>query len=290
MKLKPALFCVLAAALARATDIVGTDALADTLGVGLAERAAAAGQKVGIAFDGSLPAREAVRDGKADLGIVLLRDNDLIDKASDGKPIRRIPLGSAAAYVYVHASNPLREIDLATLANLFGAGQRADYKFWSDVPGLSLAEPVLAFTESADRQMAQPIFQGVALGGRPFKASVRQRVDMTTVRESLAGRTNAIVVTGRPLVPKVGKMLQVSDGREGRSSTAYSADDANIFNGDYPLRLPLVLCVREDRVQDQAETIRWLLSEEAAERIRQAGMIPAPKLIRDRLAQRLDSK
>lgn len=290
MKFQPALFCLLAAALARATDIVGTDALADTLAVGLADRAAAAGQKVGIAFDGSLPARESIRDGKADLGIVLLRESDLIDKASDGKPIRRIPLGSAAAYVYVHVSNPLREIDLATLANLFGAGQRADYKFWSDVPGLKIAEPVLPFTESSDHQMAQPIFQGVALGGRPFKASVRQRVDTATILESLAGRTNAIVVTAKPLPPKVGRMLQVSDGREGRSATAYSADEANIFNGDYPLRLPLVLCVREDRVKDHAETIRWLLSEEAAARIRQAGMIPAPKVIRDRLAQRLDSK
>lgn len=288
--MKTTFICLFAAAAVQATSIVGTDALVDTLAVGLANRAAAAGEKVTIAFDGSLPAREALIDGKADLAVVLLRDIDLIDKASDAKPIRRIPLGSAAAYVYVHASNPLREISLGTLANLFGAGQRADYKFWSDVPGLNLAEPVLTFTGSDDHQMAQPIFQGVALGGRPFKPSVRQRVDEATIRESLAGRTNAIVVTANPLPPKIGKLLQVSDGREGRSTTAYSADDANIFNGDYPLRLPLVLCVREDRVKDHAVTIRWLLSEEAADKIRQAGMIPAPKVIRDRLAQRLDSK
>lgn len=288
--MKTILLCLIASALARATSIVGTDALADTLAVGLANRAAAAGEKATVAFDGSLPAREALLEGKADLAVLLLRDIDTVDKASDGKPIRRIPLGSAAAYVYVHASNPLREVSLGTLANLFGAGQRADYKFWSDVPGLNIAEPVLSFTSSSDHQMAQPIFQGIALGGRPFKPSVRQRVDAATIQESLAGRTNAIVVTATPLPQKTGKMLQVSDGREGRSATAYSADEANIFNGDYPLRLPLVLCVREDRVKDHAVTIRWLLSEEAAGRIREAGMIPAPKVIRDRLAQRLDSK
>jgi len=287
--MKPLLFC-LVAVVARATDIAGTDALVDTLGRALVNRASAAGEKAAINFDGSLPAREALRSGKVDVAILLLRDIDLVDKDAEGKAIRRIPLGSAAAYVYVHASNPLREIDLGTLANLFGTGQRADYKFWSDVPGLSLAEPVLAFTSSSDRQMAQPIFQGIALGGRPFKGRVRQRVDAATVNESLAGRTNAIVVTAGILPPKIGKLLQVSDGREGRSSTAYTPDEANIFNGDYPLRLPLVLCVREDRVRENAVTIRWLLSDEAAGIIRQAGMIPAPKLIRDRLAQRLDSK
>lgn len=283
------LLCLLTAAL-HATEVAGTDALSDTLGQTLARRAAAAGKKMKVRLDGSLPARQGVVDGKVDLAILLLRESDIVDKAADGKAIRRFPLGAAAAYVYVHASNPLREIDLATLANLYGAGQRGDYKFWSDVPGLSFAEPVLTFTCVPEHHMAQTLFQGIALGGRAFKPTVRQRVDTALARDSITGRTNAIVVTATPLPPNVGKLLQVADGREGRSATAYSPDDANIFNGDYPLRLPLVLCVREDRVAEQAETIRWLLSEEAAGRIRESGMIPAPKLIRDRLAQRLDSK
>lgn len=282
-------FCLLAAA-THAAEVAGTDALADTLGPALERRAATAGQKLKLHLDGSLPARQGVVDGKVDLAILLLRESDLIDKAADGKAIRRFPLGAAAAYVYVHASNPIREVDLPTLANIFGAGQRGDYKFWSDVPGLSISEPVLAFTCVPEHHMAQTLFQGIALGGRAFKANIRQRIEPALARDSITGRTNAIVVTATPLPPKVGKLLQIADGREGRSATAYAPDEANIFNGDYPLRLPLVLCVREDRVAEQAETIRWLLSEEAAGQIRSAGMIPAPKLIRDRLAQRLDSK
>lgn len=288
MRLLP--LCLLLASLVRATEIAGTDALADTIGPALAARAAAAGVKVKVHFDGSLPARDGVRTGTVDLAILLARESDVMDKAADGAAIRRFPLGAAAAYVYVHASNPLREIDLTTLANLFGSGQRGDYKFWSDVPGMSMPEPVLTFTHAPGRHMAQTLFQGVALGGRAFKPSVRQRIDRNLVEETITGRTNAILVSGVPLPPKFGKLLQVADGREGRSTTAYAPDEANIFNGDYPLRLPLVLCVREDRVAANIETIRWLLSEEAANQIRQAGMIPAPKLIRDRLAQRLDSK
>ncbi|MFZ9201207.1 MAG: PstS family phosphate ABC transporter substrate-binding protein [Opitutales bacterium] len=284
------LLCCLFAAALPATEIAGTDALADTVGRELSRRAEAAGKKVKVRLDGSLPARQGVVDGQVDLGILLLRESDIVDKAADGKAIRRFPLGAAAAYVYVHASNPLREVNLPTLAGIFGSGQRDDYKFWSDVPGASMSEPVLTFTSVPDRHIAQALFQGIALGGRAFKPNVRQRVDAALARESVTGRTNAILVSAAPLPPKVGKLLQVSDGREGRSATAYSPDETNIFNGDYPLRLPLVLCVREDRVAEQAETIRWLLSEEAAGKIREAGMIPAPKLIRDRLAQRLDSK
>lgn len=283
------ILCLLAS-LARATEIAGTDSLATTIGPALAARAAAAGAQLKLHLDGSLPAREGVRDGTVDLALLLLRDADIVDKASDGKAIRRYPLGAAAAYVYVHPSNPMRDVDLPTLANIFGSGQRGDYKFWSDVPGMSMPEPVLAFTCVPERHMAQTLFQGIALGGRAFKPSVRQRIDLALAKESISGRTNAILVSGTLLPPKLAKLLQVADGRDGRSSTAYAPDDANIFNGDYPLRLPLVLCVREDRVAANADTIRWLLSEEAADKIRQAGMIPAPRLIRERLAQRLDSK
>lgn len=278
------------AAAARATEIAGTDALADTLQPALVARASAAGAKGKVRLDGSLPARDAVREGKIDIAILFLRETDNLDKSADGKLIRRLPLGSAAAYVYVHPSNPLREINLPTLANIYGAGQRADYKFWSDVPGLNLAEPVLPFTCVPGRHMAQTVFQGIALGGRAFKPSVRQRIDLTLAKESISARTNAILISGTPLPPGFGRLLQVSDGREGRSTTAYTPDEANIFNGDYPLRLPLVICVREDRVAANAETLKWLLSEQAAELVRQAGMIPAPKAIRDRLAQRLDSQ
>ena len=281
---------ILAAALARAAEIAGTDALADTLQPALVARANALGAKTTVHLDGSLPARDGVREGKIDIAILFLRESDNLDKAADGKAIRRFPLGSAAAYVYVHPSHPLREINLPTLANLYGSGQRADYKFWSDVPGVSLPEPVLMFTCVPERHMAQTLFQGIALGGRAFKPSVRLRVEPTLAQESVSGRTNAILVSALPLPPKFGRLLQVADRREGRSATAYSPDEANIFNGDYPLRLPLVLCVREDRVAENAETIRWLLSEEVAGKIREAGMIPAPRAIRERLAQRLDSK
>ena len=273
-----------------AIEIGGSDSLSEVIQPALIAHLAKTGTEAKVRFDGTLPAREGLRDGKINIALLFLRDGELLEKTSDGKSIRRFPLGAAAAYIYVHPSNRLPEIDLATLANIFGAGQRSDYKFWSDIPGVNTPEPILTFTSVPGKHMAQTLFQGIALGGRPFKASVRTQISADLAQESVSSRTNAILVSATPLPEKFGRQLRVADGREGRSATPYTPDETNIFNGDYPLRLPIVLCVPESQVAPNTETIKWLLSDEVAGLIRKAGMVPAPSLIRERLVQRLDSK
>lgn len=273
-----------------AVEIGGSDSLKEILQPALVAHLAKVGSDAKVRFDGTLPAREGLSDGKIGLALLFLRDGELLDKTSDGKAVRRFPLGAAAAYVYVHPSNRLPEIDLATLANIFGAGQRSDHKFWSDIPGVNTPEPILTFISVPNKHMAQTLFQGIALAGRALKTSVRTQISADLAQESVSSRTNAILVSASPLPEKFGRQLKVADGREGRSTTPYTPDDTNIFNGDYPLRLPIVLCVPESQVAPNAEIIKWLLSDEVAGLIRKAGMVPAPSLIRERLVQRLDSK
>jgi hypothetical protein len=280
---------LLAAAGLRAASVAGSDALADTLGAAIERHLASDGGRHTVAFRGTLPALEGLDNGKVDVALVLLRDSQQAEKTSDGQPIRRITLGAVAAYVYTHPTLPVQEVSLGTLAAIFGASQVADYKFWSDVPGVRFAEPILPLTTGSQEHPSSTLFHGIALAGRPFRNTVRIRVAPALARETLASRTNAIVVADQPMPEGVGRLLRVSDGREGRSNTAYFPDETNIYNADYPLRLPLVLCVREDRLASQRELIRWLLSDEAASHLRRAHFIPAPKLIRERLAQRLDS-
>lgn len=280
---------LLAASLARAASVAGTDALASTLGEAVQRHLAADGGKHTVSFRGTLPALEGLDNGSVDAALVLLRESQSLEKTADGKPLRRIPLGAVAAYVYVHPTLPIQEVSLGTLAAIFGVGQAADYKFWSDVPGVRFPEPILPFTTGSQEHPSSTLFHGLALGGRPFRSTVRLRIDAALARETLASRTNAILVSDQPLPEGVGRLLRVSDGREGRSATAYFPDENNIYNADYPLRLPLVLCIREDRLAAHRDLVRWLLSDEAASQLRRANFLPAPKLIRDRLAQRLDS-
>jgi len=281
---------LIAGPLARAANVGGTDALADTLGPALYRHLASDGGKHQVSFRGTLPALEGVDRGDLDLAVVLLRDNQSFERTADGKPVRRFSLGAVAAFVYVHNSLPIREVNLGALASIYGVGQAADYKFWSDLPGVGFAEPILPFTTGDQTHPGNTLFHGIALSGRPFRGTVRLRVDAALARETLASRTNAIVVSDRPMPEGVGRLLPVADGREGRSATAYLPDDTNIYNADYPLRLPLVVCVREDRVAANRSALAWLLSDEAASQLRKSNFVPAPKVIRDRQAQMLDSK
>lgn len=288
--LRTLLAAVLLAAPLRASNVAGTDSLAPTLGVALSRHFETEGRKHRVDFRGTLPALEALDSGKADLAIVLQRDGQELDRLPSGKRLRVFPLGAVAAYVYVHPSIDLREVDLATLAAIFGAGQKADYKFWSDVPGVGFQEPIAPLTSGDETHPSTTLFNGIALSGRPYRANVRLRLAPSAAADLLSARTNAILVSSAPMPEGVGRLLRVSDGREGRSRTAYSPDDTNIYNGDYPLRLPVVLCVPEEKLAAQKAAVAWLLSDEAASALRRASFVPTPAAIRERLAQRLDSK
>ena len=287
--MRPALLLCLLAAVASAVNVAGTDSLGPTLGDAIRRHLEADGRKHKVSFRGTLPALEAIDSGQADLAVVLQRDGQDLTKTSSGRRLRTFPLGACAAYIYVHAGLNLQEVDLATLAAIFGAGQKADYKFWSDVPGIGFPEPIFPLTASDDTHPSTTLFNGIALSGRPYRTNVRLRVPLAEARDILGARTSAILVSAAP-IEGAGRLLRVADGREGRSRTAYSPDDTNIYNGDYPLRLPLVLVVPEEGLAAQKELVAWLLSDEAASAIRQASFVPTPVVIRERLAQRLDSK
>jgi ABC-type phosphate transport system substrate-binding protein len=273
-----------------AANVAGTDALASSLGAGLGRHFETEGLRHRIDFRGTLPALEALESGKADLAVVLQREGEALDRLPSGKRLRVFPLGAVAAYVYVHPALDMREVDLATLAGIFGAGQKADYKFWSDVPGIGFQEPILPLTSGDETHPSTTLFNGIALAGRPYRANVRLRVPAAQAAETLSARTNAILVSATPMPDGIGRLLRVSDGRDGRSKTAYSPDDTNIYNGDYPLRLPVALCVPEDKLAAHKATVAWLLSDVAASALRKAGFVPTPAPIRERLTQRLDSK
>lgn len=281
---------LLAAAPAAAINVGGTDSLAPTLGVAIERHLAADGRKHKVDFRGSLPALEAIDAGELDVALLLVPDGQELARTPGGKALRRFPLGAAAAYVYVHSTLDLKEIDLATLAAIFGAGQKDDYRFWSDVPGIRFQEPIVPFTSSDESHPGTTLFNGIALAGRAYRPNVRLRVAPDKARDLLMAGTNTILVSASPMPEGVGRLLRVADGRAGRSKTAYYPDDANVYNGDYPLRLPLVLCVPEEKVAANREFLAWLLSDVVASELRKAQFIPSPAPIRERLAQRLDSK
>ncbi len=275
-----------AAVAAFGADIVGSDLLKAALTDGL--RQAAPRSTVDLA--GSLPGRRALADGRASVGLLFLKEGEAEPAAPSGQSFQRYLLANAAVVVAVHKTNAQPQVSFADLNSLLAKDPKVYYVNWNDLAGGNQSDTILTYLYAPHGAFTRELLQGVVLVGQPYRAEVNWVMDWAPVGQSLANRPATLAFAPALPAGSEGRVLQVSDGRPGKSQTAYAPDEMNIYNGDYPLRLPLYLYVRSDRQAAHKEGLKWLFSEAAADRIRAAGLYPAPKAIRERLAQRLDSR
>jgi hypothetical protein len=226
---------------AEGADLVGTDLLDGRFAAGLR---AAAGQ--GSAdFAGTLPARRALKEGRAAAAILMVRPGE----ASPSPGAREFRLASAVVVVATHGSNRIEQVTFEQLVNAFGRDARAPARNWNDLDPLARSELMTPALCSPPGTMALEVFQGLVLEGQPFRPDVRLRVETDLAADLLASRAGSIVLLPRPPTSR-GRVLPVADGRPGRSATAYGPNESNVHNGDYPLQVPLVLFVRPEKVAE----------------------------------------
>lgn len=282
MKLLGLFFTCLASS---AADYVGTDLLSGPMAQGLAHAAGG----MAADFGGTLPGRQAFVEGRASAAVLMMRDREVAPVPSGRIGVAEFRLASAVAVVATHAANRMEAVTLENLSNAFAKDARSPARNWNDLDPAARSELMSPAVCSPPGALVLEIFQGLVLEGQPFRADVRQRVEPTLAADLLASRAGSIILL--PLPPKGrGKVLQVADGRPGKSSTAYGPDENNVYNGDYPLQVPLVLFVRLDRLPQLRPSLRWLFSDEAAALLEKQGLYPAPKSARTRFVQRLDTR
>ena len=282
MKLLAFLF---SCAVSSAADFVGSDLLAGPIARGLD---LAAG-KTAADFGGTLPGRQAFVDGRASAAVLMMRDREVAPMPSGKIGVAEFRLASAVVVVATHGSIRTEQITLENLANIFARDPRSPARNWNDIEPAARSELITPAVCSPAGTMVLEVFQGLALDGQPFRADVRLRVEPDLAADLLASRAGSIVLVPRPPSSR-GKVLQVADGRPGRSSTAYGPDENNVHSGDYPLQVPLILYVRQDRLSQLAPALRWLFSDEAAALLEKQGLTPAPRAVRTRFVQRLDTR
>lgn len=272
-------------AVSSAADFVGSDLLAGPVARGLD---LAAG-KTAADFGGTLPGRQAFVDGRASAAVLMMRDREVAPMPSGKIGVAEFRLASAVVVVATHGSIRTEQITLENLANIFARDPRSPARNWNDIEPAARSELITPAVCSPAGTMVLEVFQGLALDGQPFRADVRLRVEPDLAADLLASRAGSIVLIPRPPSSR-GKVLQVADGRPGRSSTAYGPDENNVHSGDYPLQVPLILYVRQDRLSQLAPALRWLFSDEAAALLEKQGLTPAPRAVRTRFVQRLDTR
>ena len=261
--------------------MVGSDLLDGRFAAGLR---AAVGQDYAD-FAGTLPARLALVEGRSAAAILMVRPGE----AAPAAGLREFRLASAVVVVATHGSNRMEQISFEQLANAYARDARAPARNWNDLDPAARSELMTPALSSPSGTLVLEVFQGLVLEGQPFRPDVRLRVEPALAADLLAARAGSIVLLPRPPVAR-GRVLPVSDGRPGRSATAYGPDETNVHNGDYPLQVPLVLYFRPDKVAALRPALRWLCSDAAATLLTEQGLTPAPAAARKAFVQRLDTR
>jgi ABC-type phosphate transport system substrate-binding protein len=274
-----------AAALA-AADIAGSDVLAPALSAGL-RQAAPAGKSVDLA--GTLAARRGLAAGQVACAALLGRPDEPAPAGPAGVELVAFPFARAAAVVAVHRSNPAEQVSLVSLAGIIAREDPAPLGNWNELPGGGRNDLFTVAIQSPEGSFVRELVRGVALAQGAYREGVRLETPALQVKETLASVSGALVLLPYPAAADA-KLLQVSDGRPGRSLTAYTPTEMNIYSGDYPLSGPATLYIRRDQLALYAPLARWVLSDEAADRLRERGLTPTPPSLRARLLQRLDTR
>ncbi len=265
-----------------ANEIVGSDILKETLkDINKLPGAPKAN------FNGTMPARRALLEDRASIGILFLRENEEDPKPSKDVFFNRYLLANAAAALIVHKENTLTQVNLEGLRGIFSKSARDPVTTWNDLPGATQSEIVSPIIHSPAGSFVQEFFVGFVLNGDELKTNVKQRMEAITIQENIESRFGIAVIMPAN-TPTAGRVMSIADGRPGRPRVAYVPNEMNIYNGDYPLRLPLYIYVKSTKEKEMSKVLTWLMSDEVAERIKKQGLYPAPKPIRDRLSQRLD--
>ena len=268
-----------------AADFAGSDLLAGPVARGLEKSA----PHLSIDFAGTLPGRRDFQEGRAAAAVLMLRDREVAPVLPGKVGVIEFRLASSAVVVATHVGIRLDHITLEQLANAFARDARTIARNWNDIDPAARSELMTPAVSSPAGTLALEVFQGLALEGQPFRSDVRLRVEPDLAADLLSSRAGSILLLPRPIAGR-GKVLQVADGRPGRPTTAYGPDENNVHNGDYPLQVPLLLYVRQDKVAELRPALRWLFSDEAAALLEKQGLYPAPRPARLRFVQRLDTR
>lgn len=205
-------------------------------------------------------------------------------KQNTGKEPVEFVVGYDALAVYVHRDNPLDEISLEELAEIYGEGGKITK--WSQL-GINFPECKNDEIIRVSRQSNSGTyfyFREHVLGKRDYKLGSRDMQGSKDVVE-LVGRTPcAIGYSGMGYATDRVKMLKIS---RKKGEPAYAPTMENALNGTYPIARPLQMYTLGKPTGAIKKYLEWILSDEGQEIVARMGYVPLPKAQRESLLQSL---
>jgi phosphate transport system substrate-binding protein len=223
------------------------------------------GSGVGIAalIRGAVDIANASRDMKP-------QEMEAAEK-NTGKAPKEFTVGYDALAVYVHKDNPLSEIELSTLADIYVEG--GSVTRWSQIgvtiPGVSDDTIVRVSRQSSSG--TYEFFRDHVLEKRDFALGSRDLNGSKEVVELVSSTPTAIGYSGMGYATEHVKMLRLASEAGG---TAYEPSVENTNNRSYPLARSLHLYTLGEPEGAVKAYVEWILSPAGQEIVEDSGYVP----------------
>jgi phosphate transport system substrate-binding protein len=226
------------------------------------------GSGVGIAalIKGAVDIANSSRD--------LKREEAELAEKNTGKPTKEFVAGFDALAVYVHKDNPLEEISLEQIAQIFAEG--GTITLWSQL-GVTMPRGrdriIRVSRQSSSGTYA--FFRERALSKKDFKLGSHDMNGSKEVVELTASTPGAIGYSGMGYhEPGKVKMLRVS-ARAGEP--AYPPTVGNVLSKRYPLARALHLYTLGEPTGETRKYLDWIFSDAGQQVVQRVGYVPIPE-------------
>jgi phosphate transport system substrate-binding protein len=174
-----------------------------------------------------------------------------------------IPVARDGLSVYVHSSNPLTEITMEQLRDVF-LGKITN---WKDLGGPDNRIIVYSRENSSGTYV---FFKDNVLKGRDFTPRAQTMPGTASVVNAVTKEKFGIGYGGAAFAKglKILKLKQTADG------PAIAPDMKTVTSGEYPLARPLFFYVRNQPAADMKKFVDWVLSDEGQQVVGKVGYYP----------------
>lgn len=230
---------------------------------------------VEVAGGGSATGIVALIDGAAELANcsrLVQAEEIAAARRRTGKTPKEYIVGYDALAVYVHRDNPLQEISLEQLGQVFGrVGQIGTWTgLGIEVPDVRTQEIILISRQS--NSGTYHYFRRAILGPKgDFRLGTRDLSGSKEVVSLIGGTRGAIGFSGMAYAINEVKTVRIS---RGHGTKAYAPTEENVVGGLYPITRPLYVYTLGEPIGETAHYLNWVLSKDGQRVVRETGYIP----------------
>ena len=194
-------------------------------------------------------------------------------KRNTGKEPKEFIVGYDALAIYVHKDNPLNEITLDQIAQIYAEG--GTITKWTDlgvqIPGTSNQDIVRVSRQSSSG--TYEFLREHVLHNKDYKLGSSDMNGSKEVVELVASTPTAIGYSGMGYATPAVKMLKV---KKTAGDPAYEPSVANTLAKTYPIARSLLVYTLGEPQRGVKQYIDWMMSDAGQKVVESSGYVPLP--------------